>query len=144
MTNIETVILENSSESKAKLHGPAQKAFTNPETGVTIIKQGAARVIRDCAETTLTFLPIEIFLKYANPVMSLKGKFNVENVKDLFERSKTNTASKLLFNLLLETCPKNTIITTKADHNDPYGDYSEVQDIPVAFNAVDLILKTYS
>ena len=76
--------------------------------------------------------------------MSLKGKFNVENVKDLFERSKTNTASKLLFNLLLETCPKNTIITTNADHNDPYGDYSEVQDIPVAFNAVDLILKTYS
>jgi hypothetical protein len=144
MTNIETIILENSLEPKAKLYGPAQKAFTNPETGITIIKQGAARVIKDCAETTLAFLPIEIFLKYVSPVITLKGKFNVENVKDLFERSKTNTTSKLLLNLLLETCSKNTINTTKADHNDPYGDYSEIQDMPIASNAVDLILKTYS
>jgi len=144
MTNIETIILENSLEPKAKLYGPAQKAFTNPETGITIIKQGAARVIRDCAETTLIFLPIEIFLKYTNPIQALKGKFNTENVKDLLERSKTNAASKLLLNLIIETCPKNTIITTKADHNDPYGDYSEIQDMPVASNAVDLILKTYS
>jgi len=68
----------------------------------------------------------------------------VENVKDLFERSKTNTTSKLLLNLLLETCSKNTINTTKADHNDPYGDYSEIQDMPIASSAVDLILKTYS
>lgn len=144
MTNIETIILENSLEPKAKLYGPAQKAFTNPETGITIIKQSAARVIKDCAETTLTFLPIEIFLKYTNPIQTLKGRFNVENVKDLVERSKTNAVSKLLFDLIIETCPKNTTIATKANHNDPYGDYSEVQDIPIASNAVDLILKTYS
>ena len=73
MTRIEDVILECSTETKAKLYIPAKKAFESPDTGITIVKPAAYKVIKDCAETTLLFLPIEIFLKFKNPFYGVKG-----------------------------------------------------------------------
>jgi hypothetical protein len=46
------IILQNSQAKEAKLYGPATKASTNPETGVTILNPAAFHVIRDCANIT--------------------------------------------------------------------------------------------
>lgn len=131
---IEEIILENSSEVKAKLYLPAKKAFEAPDTGITIIKPAAYKVIKDCAETTLLFLPIEIFLKFKNPIQSLKGKFTRDHVIDLYNRTTTDSVAKMLFQLILDTCPKappqlapvNTAaILTNIDKDDPYGSYGD-------------------
>jgi len=151
MKTIEEVILENSLEQKAKLYKPAKIAFDNPETGVSITNKSAYRVIKDCAETTLLFLPLEIFLKYKNPISSLKGKFNRENVTDLFNRSKNDLVSRALFNSILDTCPRSTLAipTKSAVHNnntdDPYGEYSsDTQNDQVDNRSqVDIILSSY-
>lgn len=134
MIRIEDVILSVSTETKAKLYLPAKKAFEAPDTGITIVKPAAYKVIKDCAETTLLFLPIEIFLKFKSPVQSLKGKFNREQVIDLYNRTTTDSAAKILFQLILDTCPKappqlapvNTAtILTSIDKDDPYGSYGD-------------------
>jgi len=147
--SIEEVILSSSAEPKAKLFGPATKALSNPETGITVVKQGALRVIKDCAETTVNFLPIEIFLSYIDPVKSLKGKFNTNNVTDLFNKSKTNKVSKLLFDLILSTCSPVSVpaqsVLSHSDENDPYGDYDNAVPVTTStLNSIQVILQTYS
>lgn len=145
--SVEEAILTFSTEPKAKLYGPATKAFTNPETGITVQKQGALRVIKDCAETTVNFLPIEIFLTYADPVKVLKGKLELTAVTDFYNRSKNNKITKVLLDLILTTC--SHIITNPvvefADNNDPYGDYDNtVQSNISNLTPVQLIMQTYS
>lgn len=144
--SIEETILNLSSESKAKLYGPANKAFTNPETGITVQKQGALRVIRDCAETTINFLPIEIFLTYADPVKVLKGKFDINAVTDFYNRSKNNKITKVLLDLILATCTRVSITQAQPiDNNDPYGDYDNtIQSNSSNLTPVQLIMQTYS
>lgn len=133
-SRIEEIILDNSSEIKAKLYQPAKKAFESPDTGITINKPAAYKVIKDCAETTLLFLPIEIFLKFKNPVQSLRGKFTRDQVIDLYNRTTSDSVAKILFQLILDTCPKaplqlapvNTAsILTNIDKDDPYGSYGD-------------------
>jgi hypothetical protein len=152
MKRIEDIILESSSEVKAKLFGPAQIAYQNPETGVTITKPSAFRVIKDCAETALLFLPIEVFLKYKSPISSLKGKFNRENVGDLYSRSQNDSVTRVLLNLILDTCPKSpsTILPSNAlkaqiNSDDPYGEYGDSGSHTTVENKslVDIILSIY-
>jgi hypothetical protein len=149
--SIEEVIYSVSPEQKSKLLGPATKAFNNPDTGITANKPSALRVIKDCAETTILFLPIELFVKMNNPLTLLKGKFNAVNVTDLYNRSKNNKIAKLLFDLILETCPKQPTVQTSvslqvADESDPYGDYdNSVSTVAVQQSSpVQIILQHYS
>jgi hypothetical protein len=74
------IILQNSQAREAKLVGPATKASTNPETGVTILNPAAFHVIQDCAKLTIKYIPHYVFGVYANPFEVLKGKFEY-NVK---------------------------------------------------------------
>ncbi|NBO99186.1 MAG: hypothetical protein EBU90_03535 [Proteobacteria bacterium] len=152
MARIEDVILTVSPETKAKLYGPAKKAFEAPDTGVTITKPAAYRVIKDCAETTLLFLPIEIFLKLKSPVQTLKGKVTKDQIVDLYNRASGDSVSKILFQLLLDSCPKSTPqaipaanILSHVDVDDPYGTYGD--NAPVfseeSKSAVELVIATY-
>jgi len=155
MAKIEDIILETSSETKAKLYLPAKKAFEAPDTGVTIVKPAAYKVIKDCAETTLLFLPIEIFLKFKAPIQSLRGKFTRDQVIDLYNRTTTDSVAKILFQLILDTCPKappqlapvNTaVILTNIDKDDPYGSYGDTQPMstPETKSLIDIICAAYS
>jgi len=153
MKRIEDVILENSSETKAKLYQPAKKAFEAPDTGVTIIKPAAYRVIKDCAETTLLFLPIEIFIKFKSPIQVLKSKFEREAVIDLYNRTTTDAVAKILYQLILDTCPKsvpqlspvNPANIVNSNSDDPYGEYEYGNSAHVqeSKSSVDLIIATY-
>ena len=155
MKKIEDIILENSLEVKAKLYGAAQKAFDAPDTGVTIVKPAAYKVIKDCAETTLLFLPIEIFLKYKSPIQSLRGKFNREQIIDLYNRSSSDLIAKILFNTILDTCPKALpqLITTNpsnllatVDPDVPNGSYGDTAPVTPGLqkSPVDIIIQAYS
>lgn len=155
MKKIEDIILESSPEIKAKLYTPARKAFEAPDTGITIVKPAAYKVIKDCAETTLLFLPIEIFLKFKSPTQSLKGKFPRDSVIDLYNRTATDSVAKILFQLILDTCPKsppqlapvNTAsILTAIDKDDPYGSYGDTTPItaPETKSLIDTICVAYS
>lgn len=154
MSRIEDVILSVSTETKAKLYLPAKKAFEAPDTGITIVKPAAYKVIKDCAETTLLFLPIEIFLKFKSPIQALKGKFTRDQVIDLYNRTTTDSAAKILFQLILDTCPKappqlapvNTAaILTSIDKDDPYGSYGDTSQITSqeTKSLVDTIVSVY-
>lgn len=155
MIKVEDIILENSPETKAKLYAPAKKAFEAPDTGVTIVKPAAYKVIKDCAETTLLFLPIEIFLKFKSPIQSLKGKIPRDSVVDLYNRTTTDSVAKILFQLILDTCPKsppqlapvNTAsILTAIDKDDPYGSYGDTlpSSVPETKSLIDTICAAYS
>jgi len=154
MKKIEEVILDNSSEVKAKLYGPAKKAFEAPDTGITIVKPAAYRVIKDCAETTLLFLPIEIFIKYKSPIQVLKGKITREQVIDLYNRTTTDYVAKILFQLILDTCPKSApqlapvnkvSLISNIESDDPYGAYGDI--IPateeVSKSQVEIVISAY-
>ena len=154
MKRIEDVILDNSSEVKAKLFGPAKKAFEAPDTGITIVKPAAYRVIKDCAETTLLFLPIEIFLKYKSPIQSLKGKITKDQIIDLYNRTTTDYVAKILFQLILDTCPRSTpqltpinkaTLISNIESDDPYGAYGDI--VPTveetSKSQVEIIISVY-
>lgn len=154
MKRVEDIILENSPETKAKLYLPAKKAFEAPDTGITIIKPAAYRVIKDCAETTLLFLPIEIFIKFKSPIQVLKGKFNRDSVIDLYNRTTTDAVAKILYQLILDTCPKSVPqlspvnpanITSHTNVDDPYGEYEYATPTKgeETRNSVDIICSTY-
>jgi hypothetical protein len=153
---VEDIILSNSIEPKAKLIIPARKAFEAPDTGVTIVKPAAYRVIKDCAETTITFLPVEIFLKYSEPVKQLKGKFTREQITDLYNRSKSNRNTELLFKCMYNTCPSSSsseititnIGIQSSSITDPYGDYDDAEKLSGSKNTtpgneLELVIETY-
>lgn len=152
MNKVENIILENSGEVKAKLYGPAKKAFEAPDTGITIVKPAAYKVIKDCAETTLLFLPIEIFLKYKSPTQTLRGKFTREQIIELYNRTVKDTAAKILFQLILDTCPKsapslapvNPSNVLNIDNNDPYGSYGDSTPVvEESRSLIDIICSAY-
>lgn len=152
--NVEDIILANSPEPKAKLIIPARKAFESPDTGVTIVKPAAYRVIKDCAETTITFLPLEMFLRLENPIKQLKGKFNKEQITDLYHRSQNDKIAQLLFKCILETCPRTEsspqitqIGIQSSSMSDPYGDYDDAEKMvgskATTDTELDIVIKTY-
>jgi hypothetical protein len=88
-------------------------------------------------------------------LQSLKGKFTKESIIDLYNRTTTDSVAKILFHLILDTCPKappqltpvKTSVTTNLDLDDPYGAYGDnipVQAEEASRSLVDIIVTAYS
>ena len=134
----EDVILENSTEQIAKLHGPAARAAEKPDTGVEIKKKAAYYVIRDCANITKQYLSIHIYGLFDDPILDLKGKFTSNEVKDFLKRAEKDTEAKLLKKLILadikqkyevvHTSSGTTAVSYEADEDDIYSYYEEYEE----------------
>ena len=134
----EDVILENSTEQIAKLHGPAARAAEKPDTGVEIKKKAAYYVIRDCANITKRYLSIHIYGLFDDPILDLKGKFTSNEVKDFLKRAEKDTEAKLLKKLILadikqkyevvHTSSGATAVSYEADEDDIYSYYEEYEE----------------
>lgn len=136
------VLLENSQAKEAKLVGPATKASTNPETGVTILNPAAYHVIKDCATLSIKYVPHYIFGLYANPFEVLKGKFQYSDVVEFVKAAHADMVLNQLLILIAEKIKKSSSTLTGSDSN-PYGDYesysytdsSEMASITLICNA---------
>ncbi len=134
----EEVILNNSKEQVAKLYGPADRAHKNPETGVEIKKKSAYYVIRDCADITRQYLAIHVWGLYDDPILTLKGKFTSNQVKDFLSRSEKETGPKLLKQLIVagikdkyevvQTTKGSSSFSYEADADDIYSYYEEYEE----------------
>jgi len=134
----EEVILENSQEQIAKLHGPAARAASKPDTGIEIKKKAAYYVIRDCANITKQYLAIHVWGLYNDPILDLKGKFTSNEVKNFLKRADTDTEAKLLKKLILadikekyevvHTSSGTTAVSYEADTDDIYSYYEEYEE----------------
>jgi hypothetical protein len=116
------IILQNSQAKEAKLVGPAGKASTNPDTGVTILNPAAYHVIQDCAKLTIKYLPHYVFGLYANPFEVFKGKFEYSDVVEFVKAALSDMVLNQLLVLILEKIKKASS-TLVASNTDPYGDY---------------------
>ena len=102
------IIFQNSQAKEAKLIGPASKASTNPETGVTILNPAAFHVIRDCAKLTTKYLPHYVFGLYANPFEVLKGKFEYSDVVEFVKAALSDMVLNQLLVLITEKIKKSS------------------------------------
>lgn len=116
------IILQNSQAKEAKLIGPASKASTNPETGVTILNPAAFHVIQDCAKITIKYVPHYVFGLYANPFEVLRGKFQYQDVVEFVNAAHADMVLNQLLILILEKAKKASSTISGSDV-DPYGDY---------------------
>jgi hypothetical protein len=121
MKFIDTLI-SNSQAKESKLVGPATKASTNPETGVTITNPAAYHVIKDCAKLTLKYIPHYIFGLYANPFEVLKGKFEKKDIDEFIKAALSDIVLNQLLSLIVDKIKKSSS-TLSASDDDPYGDY---------------------
>lgn len=134
----EEVILNNSSEQIAKLYGPAERAYNKPDTGIDVNKKSAYYVIRDCANITRQYLAIHVWGLYEDPILTLKGKFTSNQVKDFLSRSDKETGPKLLKQLIIagikdkyevvHTTKGSSSFSYEADDNDIYSYYEEYEE----------------
>ena len=134
----EEVILNNSSEQIAKLYGPAERAYNKPDTGIDVNKKSAYYVIRDCANITRQYLAIHVWGLYEDPILTLKGKFTSNQVKDFLSRSDKETGPKLLKQLIVagikdkyevvHTTKGSSSFSYEADDNDIYSYYEEYEE----------------
>ena len=134
----EQVILENSTEQIAKLYGSAARAADKPDTGVEIKKKAAYYVIRDCADITRQYLAIHVWGLYEDPILTLKGKFTSNQVKDFLSRSNKETGPKLLKQLIVagikdkyevaHTTKGSSSFSYEADDDDIYSYYEEYEE----------------
>ena len=156
-----TTLLENSDLKQAKLYQPAHKAYGKPDTGITIQHPGAYNVIKDCAEITIKFLPHYVFGSYANPFVSLKGKFKKPDIEEFVKKSRDDFALNQLLVLIKEKYnSQNTNIQTivapnyllkkeSNDMDDPYGLYGmeeayEEKPTSNSLSDVDLLCQAFS
>lgn len=134
----EDVILDNSKEQIAKLHGPADRAYKKPDTGIEVKKKSAYYVIRDCASITCQYLPIHVWGLYDDPILNLKGKFTSNQVKDFLTRAKKETGPMLLKQLIVsgikdkyevvQTSKGTSTFSYEADEDDIYSYYEEYEE----------------
>ena len=120
--NFIDIILQNSQAKEAKLLGPATKASTNPETGVTIVNPAAFHVIQDCAKLAIKYLPHYVFGLYANPFEVLKGKFQYNDIAEFVQAAHSDVVLNQLLVLITEKIKKSSSSLT-GSFTDPYGDY---------------------
>lgn len=125
----EQKIVENSKQATKVLYRHAEKASKTPAAGIKIVITGAYYVIRDCAITTLEYLPLKLYAYYKNPIKELKGVFSKKEITEFINKIKTEIPAKQLCKLILDDIsnePK-TIVTTsvvnEAENDDIYGDY---------------------
>lgn len=116
------IILQNSQAKEAKLVGPASKASTNPETGVTILNPAAYHVIKDCATMSIKYIPHYIFGLYANPFEVLKGKFEYNDIVEFVKAAHADMVLNQLLVLITEKIKKSSS-SLGGSEADPYGDY---------------------
>ena len=134
----EEVILDNSKEQIAKLYGPASRAHNKPDTGIEVKKKSAYYVIRDCADITRQYLAIHVWGLYDDPILTLKGKFTSNQVKDFLVRSEKETGPKLLKQLIVagikdkyevvQTTKGSSSFSYEADADDIYSYYEEYEE----------------
>lgn len=136
------IILQNSQAKEAKLVGPATKASTNPETGVTILNPAAFHVIRDCAKLTTKYLPHYVFGLYANPFEVLKGKFEYSDVVEFVKAALSDMVLNQLMVLITEKIKKSSSTLGGTD-SDPYGDYESYNVVDKEQTAVVLICQAF-
>ena len=127
----EEVILNNSKEQIAKLYGPAERAHNKPDTGIEVKKKSAYYVIRDCADITRQYLAIHVWGLYDDPILTLKGKFTSNQVKDFLSRSEKETGPNLLKQLIvagikdkyevIQTTKGSSSFSYEADADDMFG-----------------------
>lgn len=136
------IILQNSQAKEAKLVGPATKASTNPETGVTILNPAAFHVIRDCAKLTTKYLPHYVFGLYANPFEVLKGKIEYNDVVEFVKAALSDMVLNQLLVLITEKIKKSSSTLGGTD-SDPYGDYESYNVVDKEQTAVVLICQAF-
>jgi len=136
------IILQNSQAKEAKLMGPASKASTNPETGVTILNPSAFHVIQDCAKLAIKYLPHYIFGLYANPFEVLKGKFEYNDVVEFVRAALSDVVLNQLLVLITEKIKKSSS-TLAGSSSDPYGDYESYNISDKETTAVALICDAF-
>jgi len=136
------IIFQNSQAKEAKLIGPASKASTNPETGVTILNPAAFHVIRDCAKLTTKYLPHYVFGLYANPFEVLKGKFEYSDVVEFVKAALSDMVLNQLLVLITEKIKKSSSTLGGTDA-DPYGDYESYNVVDKEQTAVVLICQAF-
>lgn len=143
MINFLKILFENSSLKQAKLYGAAKKASENPSIGIQINNPAAAHVIKDCAEITLKFLPLFVFLGYEKPFDQLSGKFKKQDIEEFVANCSKDLFLSLLLNTMLARVQKDlphlffssvqetsqSIIQNNLN-DDPYGDYLQESPKP--------------
>jgi len=119
------VILQNSELNQAKLYAPSHKCFDKPDTGITIQHKGAYNVIKDCAYVTTKYLPHFIFGAYANPLVSLKGKFSKLDIEEFVKKSRDDSSLHQLLLIVLNKC-SNINVKKEVDLNKEQGDFQSL------------------
>ena len=124
----EEVILKESKMKIAALYPQAVIAAKNPETGVKILNKSAYFVIRDCAQTTVQYLPVLCYGSFKNLPNDLNQKFTKKQIVDFVKKTETNAVSKQLLKIILDdadiTIEDDTIIDFGSEDDNPYGNYS--------------------
>ena len=137
--NFIEILLSNSKLKEARLYNAAKKAAANPETGVTIKNRAAYHVIKDCAITTVRYLPHYVFAHYTSPFTELYGKFTKADIEQFVKVAGTDYSLSQLLNLILDKIEdrplaadsdKDTNPNFDVNISDPYGDYGVTVDIP--------------
>lgn len=136
------IILQNSQAKEAKLVGPATKASTNPETGVTILNPAAFHVIKDCAKITLKYIPHYVFGLYANPFEVLKGKFEYNDIVEFVKAAFSDMVLNQLLVLITEKIKKSSS-SLGGSESDPYGDYESYNYSDKEQTAVALLCEAF-
>jgi len=140
----EEKIIKNSPIRQKNLMRPAKIAFEKPDTGVTINKKGAYYLIKDSAEITMKYVSLLCYGSYKNPLTDLKGVFTQSEIIDFVGRSKEETHTKQLLNIILtdigcinqpvyDVVESETEIdfSIEGEDDDVYGDY-EIESHSVA------------
>ena len=136
------IILQNSQAREAKLVGPATKASTNPETGVTILNPAAFHVIQDCAKLTIKYIPHYVFGVYANPFEVLKGKFEYNDIVEFVKAALSDMVLNQLLVLISEKIKKSSS-SLPTSSIDPYGDYDSFNYNDKEQSAVVLVCSAF-
>lgn len=159
MINFLKILFDNSTMKQAKLYSAAKKASENPSIGIQINNPAAAHVIKDCAEITLKFLPLYVFLGYEKPFDQLSGKFKKADVEEFVSSSSKDLFLALLLNTITARVQKDlphlffssvqessqTIIQNNLS-DDPYGDYFEEIKQPVETkqkSSLEILLEAF-
>jgi hypothetical protein len=140
--NFIDILLQNSQAKEAKLLGPATKATTNPETGVTILNPAAFHVIQDCAKLTIKYLPHYVFGLYANPFEVLKGKFQYNDIVEFVKAALSDVVLNQLLVLISEKIKKASS-TISGSGIDPYGDYESYTSNDKEQTAISLLCSAF-
>jgi len=140
--NFIDILLSNSQAKEAKLIGPASKASTNPETGVTIVNPAAFHVIQDCAKLTVKYVPHYVWGLYANPFEVLKGKFQYNDIVEFVKAALSDMVLNQLLTLIVDKIKKSSS-SLGGSTADPYGDYESYIPITKDQESISLLCTAF-